>query len=578
MKCRDINDIKYQPGFIRKGNQADKSISVIGLDTEAYTTGQCFMLATSLGNVFTPEQFPRCFFTRRYRGTNFVAYNLKYDSGALLQNLSQEELQLLREKGKVLYKGYTFKTIGNKCLIISKGKNSIRVYDMLNFYKMSLNMAAQTFLDKKKLDMDTSLFTTGYVKHYWSKIAEYCIKDAELVQELAEKLITMFETFGVKPKKLYSVAYVSYQYFSGKCAHIHVKRYWKDHKEVLKYALESYNGGKFEVTKKGTGHFYEYDIVSAYPFEISNLVDIRTIKIIQSKRYKTDSTYGFLKCKIKIPYGVFSPVAVKRGTVNIFPIGEFEKIITKTEYDYLIKQGCDITIINAYWLITDFPTYPYRFEVQNLVKLKSKFKLAGRKLEYHTIKIFLNSFYGKFIQLIEKEDHFKAGSSWNPIYGSIITANCRTRISEQQALNPFIVAVHTDSIISEQPIEFTNGRQLGDMIPEIEGHGLILGSGIYQVGTKTKLRGFQSKVPLLDLMPEKGKKWDITTFRPYSWREVAHRNLGIDLINRFESMEKHVNLNFDQKRIWLNDYNSYSEVRKRNIDSVPWMIDNTDRL
>jgi len=505
MKCRDISDIKYQPGFICKGTQADKSISVIGLDTEAYINGQCFMLATSLGNVLEPHQFPRCFFTRLYRGTNFVAYNLKYDSGALLQNLSQKELQTLREKDKVLCKGYLFKTIGNKCLIISKGKNSIRVYDMLNFYKMSLDMAAQTFLDKKKLDMDTKLFTRGYVKHYWSKIAEYCIQDAVLVQQLAEKLINMFETFGVKPKKLYSVAYVSYQYFSGKCAHIHVKRYWKDYKPVLKYALESYNGGKFEVTKKGTGYFYEYDIISAYPFEISNLVDIRTIKIVKSKRYRTDATYGFLKVKIKIPYGVFSPVAVKRGTVNIFPIGEYEKIITKTEYDYLIKYGCDVTIIKAFWLITDFPTYPYRYEVQNLVKLKTKFKLAGMPLEYHTIKIFLNSFYGKFIQLIEKEDHFKAGSSWNPVYGSIITANCRTRISEQQTLNPFVVAVHTDSIISTKPIEYNGSGHLGEMIPEIEGKGLILGSGIYQIGNKTKLRGFQSKIPLLDLMPKKGK-------------------------------------------------------------------------
>lgn len=576
MKCRDINDIKYQAGFIRKKSRSDTSIKVIGLDTEAYDTGQCFMIATSLGNVFTPRQFPACFFTRKYRGKNFVAYNLKYDSGALLQTLPEESLKTLREKDRVTYQKYTYKVISNKCLTVSKGKNSIHVYDMLNFYKMSLENASKAFLDRKKLDIDTKTFTRAYVRRFWPKIAEYCINDAVLVKELAEILITMFEKFGVHPKKLYSVAYVSFQYFSKKCAHIHVKRYWQKHKEVLNYALQSYNGGKFEVTEKGTGYFYEYDIVSAYPFEISNLIDIRTVRVIRSKKYRQDAVYGFLKCKIQIPFKVSSPIALKKGTLNIFPIGEFEKIITKTEYDYLVSSGCDLTILNAYWLCTDFPTFPYRYEIRNLVKMKSAFKQAGKKLEYHTIKIFLNSFYGKFIQLVDKGEYYRAGASWNPIYGSIITANCRTRISELQTLNPSIVAVHTDSIISTKPIKFDTSGQLGEMIHEIEGHGLVLGSGIYQVGNKTKLRGFQSKVPLLELMPAEGKYWNIEQVRPYSWREAVFRNLGTECINRFEVMNKNIDLCFDKKRIWLNDYESYSEVRKRNIDSVPWMLDSTD--
>ena len=578
MKCRDINDIKYQVGWFRKANPLDKSIKVIGLDTEAYDTGECFMIATSLGNVFTPDDFPTYLFSRKYRSKNFVCYNLKYDSGALLQHLPKTALQTLQAKDKVIHQGFTYKVIANKCLIVSKGKNSIHLYDMLNFYKMSLNKASKTFLDKEKLDMDTNIFTREYVRRFWPKIARYCINDAVLVQELAQNLITIFEKFGVKPKKLYSVAYVSFQYFTAKCSHIHVKRYWKDHRHVLDYALRSYNGGKFEVTKKGSDYLYEYDIISAYPHEISNLIDIRTVKIVQSKTYRKDASYGFLKCKIKIPFKVSSPIALKKGMLNIFPIGEFEKVITKTEYDYLIKYGCDITILKAYWLCTDFPTYPYRYEIQNLVKLKTKFKKAGKKLEHHTIKKFLNSFYGKFIQLIDKGKYFKAGASFNPIYGSIITANCRTRISELQTLYPDIIAVHTDSIISTKPIDFDTTGQLGDMIHEIEGNGLVLGSGIYQVGNKTKLRGFQSKTPLLDLMPKKGKHWNITKVRPYTWREIAFRNMDLDRINRFEPIVKHIDLNFDKKRVWLDDYKTYSEVRKRKVESVPLIVDSSDTI
>ncbi|GAG55162.1 unnamed protein product, partial [marine sediment metagenome] len=42
----------------------EKSLSVIGFDTEAYRTGRCFMMSTSLGDTFKPKEFPACMFGR----------------------------------------------------------------------------------------------------------------------------------------------------------------------------------------------------------------------------------------------------------------------------------------------------------------------------------------------------------------------------------------------------------------------------------------------------------------------------------------------------------------------------------
>lgn len=571
-----IDDIKYQCSrYLRKGSH-DKSLEVIGLDTEAYTSGVCFILCTSLSDTFLPQDVPACFFTRKYRGKNLVVYNLKYDSGALLQCLTPVQLKELQEKDEVKHDKYTFKTIANKCLSIRKGKNTIHIYDILNFYNISLEKACQKFLGKGKLNIATKRFTRAYVKDNWNDIQRYCIEDAILVKELTDVLIKMFESFGVHPQKLYSVAYISYQYFTSKCAHIHVKRFWKNYRPLLDFAMRSYNGGKFEVTTKGTGYFYEYDIVSAYPFEIANLVDIRDARILSGKAYRKDAVYGFLECKIKIPFEVFSPVALKRGIVNIYPIGEYKKVITKVEYDYLIKYGCDITILNAYWIVKQSITYPYKYEVEQLMKLKNEFKRTDQAMKYHTVKIFLNSFYGKFIQLIEKDDHYKAGNSWNPIYGSIITSNCRVRVSALQQNNKSVVAVHTDSIISTEPLKYPETGLLGNLIYETSGQGVILGSGIYQIGEKSKIRGFDTRSNLLRMLPHKGSTMDISKVRPYTWREIAHRNMDFDRINRFENMERHLRVNFDSKRIWLDDYKSFKEVRLRNVESVPWIVDKTD--
>lgn len=571
-----IDRVKYFASKYRRRSDHKTSLEVYGIDTEADTTGACFMICTSEGDTWIPAEFPACLFTRKYRGKNFVAYNLKYDAGALLQGLSFKNLKTLQSTDQVTAGLYIYKIIANKLLSIRKGKNTVHIYDIAAFFKSSLNQAAKHFIGKEKIDQDTTKYTTAYINKNWGSIAEYCINDAVLTKQLAEALIKMFESFGVYPQKLYSVAYVSYQYFSNTCPYVHVRRYWDKYREVLDYAMQSYNGGKFEVTEKGTGYYYEYDIVSAYPYEISNLVDIRDARIVKSKDYRQDAVYAFLDCDIKIPFDVNSPVALKNRIVNFYPVGEYRKVITLTEYDYLINQGCDITIHNGYWLHKKYLTYPYRTEIRRLAKLKGKYKNSGDKLKYYVIKIFQNSFYGKFVQLIYKDGFYKAGASWNPIYGSVITANCRVRISKMQNEHPEIIAVHTDSIITTSKLDIPISDNLGDLSYETEGEGVILGSGIYQIGNKSRFRGFATKKPLMDMIPSKGKKLDMTKNRPYSWREVAHRGLALTDINRFDDMPRELNINFDSKRIWLDDYNHYGEVLKRNIESVPWYITGTD--
>ncbi len=570
-KCIDINLIKYKCPPFRRGDPRRPPLEVIGIDTEAYTTGRCFLICTSEGDNFTPSQFPKCLFTRRYRNRTFVAYNLKYEISAFLQRLTPHSLAILRNTGECTHKGYKYAVIGNKCLKISKGKNAVTMFDIYNFYMASLDKVAQQFLADYKLKTDVKTFTPESVQDNFSEVVNYCIKDAILVRDLATLLIAKFRKLGIEIRKLYSIAYVSYQYFSTKCPYVVVKRYWRDYRYLLDYAIKSYNGGKFEVTKKGAGYYYEYDIVSAYPSEIANLIDISWARVEHDKKYRKDSIYSFLKCVIDIPFNVHSPVALKQGTVNTYPVGRINKVITKKEYEYLLSVGCTIKIINAWHILCDNKQYPYRYEINKLSALKAEYKSNKNKFDYHVIKIMMNSLYGKFVQLIESNNYWKAGRSWNPIYASVICANTRLHVTQYQQIHSSVVAVHTDSIISDNPLPIQTKTNLGAMSYECEGQGVILGSGVYQIGDKVRFRGLERGVSIMDTLRRNKKTLKVDVTHCNTWRETIFHNWDTSKINLFENKPRNIRVDFDKKRLWLNDWKNWTEPLQRSVESSPWV-------
>lgn len=564
-----FNKIKYYCNNYAKTKQSTASIEVIGIDTEAYSNGQLAIICLSDGGVVKPDDCPAFFFTRKYRQMNFVAYNLSYDEGALLQFLNVDELKELKSEGKITWGDYVITSIPKKMLSIRRGSHSVHIWDIYTFFSGSLNYNAEKYLGKKKLDIETKSFTKNYFLKNYEKIIDYCIQDAVLVKELAEYLIKTFEKFGIYPRKLYSTAYISYMYFQKSCNYVTVKKIWERDKRILEFALKSYSGGKFEVTEKGCDYYYEYDIISAYPAEIAALVDISFARYKWSNKYERYAVYGFLHVKMKIIKDIHSPVVVKQSGVCTFPIGYLDVYITKKEYEFFISQNIDVTIIEACWLFCDVKKYPYKREIERLVELKQQHKNNRDGLEYHTVKILMNSLYGKFCQLIKKKDEYIASSCWNIIYASVITSNVRIRVSEIQNKYPDVVAVHTDSVISKSKIPEFSGQKLGDMTFEKEGFGVVMGSGVYQIGDKSRFRTFRINTPILDLLDVHAATQVITQNHSFSWREIAQRNWEHDMINRFEVIEKKWHVASDHKRLWIDDYKKFSDVKLRKVSSLP---------
>lgn len=628
ISSRDFDRIIYHnPEKVKsKTKTIDK---IIGLDTEAYTSGEPFMFCTSLVRTHTPDEIPHVFFTGDYIMANFMLWNMKYDSGALLYHLPLPNLLELWEIGSTKFPPYRYKYIPHKLLRIYHGKQYVSFWDIAQFFRPrypSLDQAAKKYLNKSKSDIATKRFSRKYVKRFWKAISKYCIQDASLTAQLADYFINKLLQFGINPTTLYSSASISFQYFKENAPRIVTAwRYWNECRPLLKFAVDSYEGGKFEVTQRGRFCGYEYDITSAYPYEIANLIDISRATYSRTKEYQPKAVYGFLRCLIYNPDGKHIPCGIMINNVRIYPAGRFYLTITKEEYEYLLSLNITVEILDAYWLFVKYKKYPYRKPIQNLFKIKDEYKKKNDPMLVSISKIGMNGFYGKTVQALEiktksKERKVQVGQGWNPIYGSVITANTRIKITKiQNLLQDSCLAVHTDSAMTTSPIpDNLLNSGLGEFEYVDSGKGVLIACGMYQIGTTCAFKGFKprscirakTRDELISLctkfnldtclirqddkspyIPETWetilsrkktrKKLKYRARRVESWVESMAKNHGKTSLNVFSDFDKEIDLNCDVKRIWpriatghrllsSND-NSLPKIRYENNPPKYWL-------
>jgi hypothetical protein len=335
--------------------------------------------------------------------------------------------------------------------------------------------------------------------------------------------------------------------------------------------MRSYSGGKFEVTEKGHDFYIMYDINSAYPYEISQLKSLKRTQALRNRKYRKDADYSYFDITAKVPIEVHNSHPQLIKNVNVFCVGEQNLVLTKKELEYFQSQNIDFTINNAWHIFCKSKKRIFEKEILRLYELKAYYKKIGDYINERIVKILLNSLYGKFWQLIEKEDGLHAGILFNPFYASEITANCRLTITRLQQKYNCIKAVHTDSVLSTDILPLPISDRLGEYSLDEFGQGVIIGSGVYTIAHKNKLRGFSSKVNLGEICLKNKGKVKLTKIRPRTWNEVTFHEWDPNRINLFENDEKYLRVDFDSKRIWLNDYKRFNEVFDRKVKSMPYM-------
>lgn len=588
---RIFDRILYEHQFFRRKEK--DAVRVIGIDSETYQTGEPFMFCTP-DRVIRPEEVPEVFF-REFPGAKFVVYNISFDSGSFLYHLPPEKLNLIRLLGEAEHEGVHYQYIENKQLRIKNGDTEVILWDVFQYFGTSLNEAAQKYLGEEKMDIETKKFNPEYVAANWDTIVKYCQKDALLTQRLAELVIAGFREMEVPAESLISTAYLSELHFTRRCKpYVLGEDYWRL-RDAVRLAFAAYSGGIFQCWRRGRGYFYLYDINSAYPEAIASLVDLRDATWVKEPRYLPNATYAWYLCRVYLDplRDVYHPLAVRQDGINFYPAGEFEKAMTKVEYEYLTRKGVDVEILDGWHCYAKRENRrPFREEILRLYSLKEELKERGEKgMKYLAVKILMNSFYGKFMQLtpvfpegfaekvergeIPPEDilddrrrqefvAYRAGKLWNPFYSSYITALVRVKVLEvAERVKDAAVAVATDSIISTRPLEgdLTLGPGLGEWSKETEGEGIVIGSGVYQIGDLCKFRGFGVKKKFLEYDGDlSAREIVVEEERPYSWKEVLHRGLPKDYINRFHHEPRKLDINFEVRRQWERDWEDVEDM------------------
>lgn len=571
----------------------------ICFDTETYK-GTCKLLTDSNGNYIYNPTFKECldFLWLYHKKTYYRAFwNIDFDISAILKLWN--DIEQIRDliHGKVIkYDDYSMYYIRPKMFRLAKGidiitekeytpkkdkfieskraKKSIFFVDLYAMYKKSLEVAAVEFLNDKKIDtLDANLINTDLT--YWIKnrkeIIKYCLKDAKLTANLGNILVKEVKACKILlPKFFTSPASLAKQYFRYK-ARIPSLKYVPTN--ILDIAYQCYFGGRFEVLKRGFfDKLYCYDINSAYPETISKLPSLKYGHWQKVNKISRKEIIGYYKVILDIPQGYISflPFKLKSGLV-VFPSGVFITWITWYEAD-LMRDLIKGVSYGYEYMSKEKEYCPFAEGMKHFYSEKTKYKNTNETF-YWLIKLPMNSLYGCFVERHRKIDgKIYTGILFNSVYGSIITGRTRWKLFKdvpKKYWNTY-AGFHTDSIISESKLPLKLDDKLGNWNLDYEGSGVILNTGVYQIGKKVRHRGFKgADIDLINLLKQ-NKKRDHIPFSRIKVLKIAEslqRFNNIDNVNIFTTLDKKLYLHNDKKRNWNSKFKNCIDVLSRNYSS-----------
>lgn len=660
-----------------------------GFDTETDELGNIVVVATDsrYARVSTFADFLKFMAEKDYKRSIFWTWNLQFDAEGIIKMALREYAydDTWREASAQIMKGsdrddsgrpikgtegwrFTIPDLGSvvifyiksKMLAIEfytvpegcrkKRKFEFLFYDIAQFYgHMSLNKAATEYLGRQKEDfggwvnkvkrVQNNKMSRGelidYLDRNWIKVGEYCKLDAELTLELAKCMEGGFKAAGIPFKNPLSQAslaggYIDYwirldptirgypKIFEGKMEFFH------------DLAEQSYRGGMFESYQRGLimQEIYDYDINSAYPYEMSKLPHWGNGRFMECSEPSSmkETEYGWYYCEFDCPYIPYadnlnpytievlfkdfqkefrkgvehndeitllddSPNMEKKVVSNpriLYPTGVRRQVVTKIEYDFMKRHNFYCEFISGIeWLeFRDKYESPFAW-VENMFKERLHYKYVTKEdMKQYSLKITLNSTYGKTAQLRPYKGKFT-----NFFYASYITAGVRLRLAEiVHKYREHVIYVATDGICltCKVPELEIDKMKLGAWgFTEYAG-GLFIGSGIRQMFYKqpdkhgntydTFARGLTNDRNynlLAEIKKNKNEKYIYSTKRrPLHLGEcVAHsRTRGLEDINRFVEVIKRVDVNTDKKHIWSKEYENFGDLLKHRTYAEPPIV------
>lgn len=466
----------------------------------------------------------------------------------ILSKFSESDIKTyLRRIGKVSpiieykYQSYTI-TIVNiikdsiifKFTDLNNKERHITLYNLKNLYDTDLETTAKNYhidyysklgqeyhiIDKKRFKSDLE---------YQKMVIKSNELDNRVLLDISRIMLENFKNVtGVYPKSIFTNGSLARSYLlatagESKSKVLQFKSLYNrlsKFDKLLDYSMKAYHGGKIESYVLGNvGTAKIVDITSAYPYAMTQLpYPTREVLYIEGGKDIDKYFYAFINCEFTINDPNFIHPCIVENPINksnISPYGYIKAIITKPEYDYLIKHGIKVNVFD-YVAVKHMNSYPYKEIVESLFNKRLETKDTNPSLS-QMYKIILNSLYGITFELNDTFDEidssiewqgYRAGDYFNPVIASYITAITRTSLSEVSnniIENGGKVYLNmTDSIIYQGNITLDvldKKKILGKYeYPTVIKNCVILGAGRYEYYDTSKSkyviksRGFSANV------------------------------------------------------------------------------------
>ncbi len=538
---------------------------VIGLDTESLVTGYTFLATDSLGSyrwVRSADDVIEFLCNKQYMHSFNTFWNLNFDATVLLKWFGYDFCRALVMAGEAHYKDVLVKFVPHRFMIVRRGNDWFSFFDAAQYFvPRSLDGASKMYLGEAKIAVGSKEF---HESDYGSeKILKYCLDDSRKCARLTQLLLTDLHDMGFSPSTLASPGTIVSEALVE-----NVPDVTKIPEGALEYAYDSYKGGWMECFKRGYfKKLYDYDISSAYPYQVSKLIDLSGGTWVYKKGKPPGCDVGFVRCVVNIKSNV-SPI-IFQSDVNYTPIGRWNTKLALSEMRFVVDNKLGSVMVKDGWYFEPraSATKPFRYSMRHLFRQKSKIRNSWLP------KSLSVALYGKFAQ---KDDEGNTGSLFNPVYASLITASTRLQIAKYAlALPENLVLVSTDGLTFDAPLPSSLlSRGFGGLRIVHSSEGVVVGTNVYTL--KGKYAGGSWRpgrfnwLKLLHEQPE-AVEYSLGYFRYTTMAEGVKDPTKWGLVGVFDTFPYEFSINYDHKRLFKK-VSRGDELLENQYGSVPWEV------
>jgi len=459
---------------------------ILSFDTETIGKSNDFYMGSIYdGNqhivFYDKEKMKKYLLSSQFRNFKIFATNLQFDLASLYYPYSPK-WKLFFIGSQLIFAKYQPKE--------KKSAHNMIFVDTLNLAFASVEKLGK-MLNLPKLEKPFFLGYKPLNDNEENILLEYNKRDTEITYKFAIYFNNTLNSLGSELRN--TIAGCSLDLYRRK----YMKQNFKcPNRNILDKFYEGYFGGRTEVFQYGTVKNKKYyDVNSLYPFVMQNeYPDINFIRYTKNPNKSLLEYDGITNVDIYCPDMYIPYLPVRFNNRVIFPTGNIKGTFTNFEIRKALTLGYELKSLN--WSIYYLKNFsPFKEYVQDLYRLRLQYSKEENEIMKYTIKILMNSLYGKFgihpgknttgffqiidnsdeiinipenLTLVQKDDGFAYVTIplktiplyCNPILSIYTTAYARTHLYDSILKVKDITYCDTDSLVTSK--ELPTGTGLGE--------------------------------------------------------------------------------------------------------------------